>query len=244
MSRIARVWTAVVLLALAGCGAATVALDDAPSDDKRPSAAIGAGAPSSSAGLASLRSASNSRDSTASALRRRRSQTALTSLDGKAALGVARRTLPDLVSREGFRARRPQKDMRLVRIIGTYESQVVTDEGEKLLAQSTTPLRARRPDGSFAPVDMTLKRTATGDFAPRNAAAPVTLGQTADRGARLAGAKVTIAPADARAVSGVPSAGSVFYPNIYGTQKDTDFISTPSEAGGAQVQWVLALAAR
>lgn len=75
--------------------------------------------------------------------------------------------------------------MRLLKLKGRFESQVVTEKGKRLLAKSTSALAVKDADGKLTPVDMTLTRTAAGDFAPRNSVAPVTLGSRADEGLHL-----------------------------------------------------------
>lgn len=211
---------AVLAAAAAAAGGGVVALDGedpTAAGAQRISAAVGSGAPAAAKQLKALQRSAAPKTTGAVAKRERHNRRVVGTLRGlnrTAALNVARRVFPDLVNQKGFRARRPQKDMRLLRLTGTFESQVVTDEGAHLLAKSTVPLRARRPDGSFTPVDMTLERTAAGDYAPRDVVAPVTLGSTADEGVHLRGADVTTAPARARAVTGVRNADTVFYPNV------------------------------
>lgn len=244
MSRIARVLTAAVLVA----GAATtgvVALDD-PQEQTRakPAASIGAGSVQPDREQLKALSSSASAKTRKAAIRgRERSATARSAhrdLSGPQALSVARDAFPELVDTKAFRAVRPQKDTRLIKLNNVFEAQVVTGKGQRLQAKSTAPLAVRDRDGKLSPVDMTLERTAAGDFAPRNAPATATLGSTADEGIHLQDADVTVAPAGARAATGVRSADNVFYPNIYGADKDTDLVTEPSDDTiGAQVHWVL-----
>ena len=46
-----------------------------------------------------------------------------------------------------------------------------TKTGRRVLLQSTLPLQAKRPDGSFAPVDLSLESVA-GGVGPTNSSAP------------------------------------------------------------------------
>jgi hypothetical protein len=72
-----------------------------------------------------------------------------------------------------FDGARPAPGVRVVDQRGDGVALVEdTQTGRRSLLMSTLPLQAKRPDGAFAPVNLSLENTAAGSVGPKNSRAP------------------------------------------------------------------------
>lgn len=104
---------------------------------------------------------------------RTRSQTAYRGLGGDEALALGREMFSEQLTGRLFDGARPAPGVRVVDQRGDGAALVEdTQTGRRSLLMSTLPLQAKRPDGAFAPVDLSLENSAAGSVGPKNSRAP------------------------------------------------------------------------
>lgn len=138
----------------------------------RPSAAISSTDRDFENGARRDRARSHRLSSQDARAQRTRSRTAHRGLGRDEALALARKAFPEQLTGRLFDGARPAPGTRVVDQRGGGAALVAdTKTGRRALLMSTLPLQAKRPDGTFAPVDMSLQRAA-GAVGPKNSLAP------------------------------------------------------------------------
>jgi hypothetical protein len=150
------------------------------------------------------------------------------------ALALGRRFFPEAFSMPLFDARRLAADVDVIGYRGTHTAIAKASDGRRLLLQSTLPLQTKTPIGELAPVDLSLRESAT-TFTTANSPAGVQISEDADKGAELLSKGVAFAPATTNGAAGVQTEGRVFYSQ---TQTDTDFVVAPLPSG-VEFSWLL-----
>jgi len=109
------------------------------------------------------------------------------------AIALGRRFFPEGFSTPLFDGEQMAPGLDLVGYRGTDTAIAKKPDGTKLLLQSTLPLRARSANGVLAPVDLSLRQSAT-TFTTANSSADLQISQDADKGAALLSADLAFAP--------------------------------------------------
>ena len=138
-----------------------------------PSAAISSADPDFAGGESRDRARRERLASEDARAQRTRSRTAHVGLGRDAALALARQTFPEQLTGQLFDGARPGAGVRVVDQRGGGAALVQdTQTGVRSLLMSTLPLQAKRPDGAFAPIDLSLE-SAAGGVGPKNFAGAV-----------------------------------------------------------------------
>lgn len=184
-----------------------------------------------------LKAAAEDRDrdnSRAAEAEREQSRHRWAGLSASESLAIGRRIFPEAFAFALFDGENPAPGLEIVDYQTRTTALAETQDGERLLVQSSVPLRAQTANGQMAPVDLSL-RESTNTFTTANSNADIQIGKDIEDGASLPSKDVTITPVAARNADGQQSDGRVFYPAV---DTDTDYVVVPQPHGG-EVGWLL-----
>lgn len=186
---------------------------------------------------AGLKVAAEDRDrdnSAAAEAERKQSRQRWAGLSSSESLALGRRIFPEAFAFALFDGENPAPGLEIVDYQTSTTALAETEDGERLLVQSSVPLRAQTANGQMAPVDLSL-RESSDTFTTANSNADIQIGKDIEDGASLPSKDVTITPLSARNADGQQSGGRVFYPAV---DTDTDYVVVPQPHGG-EVGWLL-----
>jgi RHS repeat-associated protein len=165
---------------------------------------------------------------------RARSRTQYEGLKAPEAILLAERTF--MIQRPGWRGPTAgEPGARVERYVGEDGAQEVLPSGERVLAQSTVPLRSAVGSGELEPLSLSLEEE--GDsFKPANPLLPVLISKQAAGGISFPYG-VSVAPVQAAATEGTRVVGDRVV--FGGTAKDTSFMVEPVAGGGVEASWQL-----
>lgn len=184
-----------------------------------------------------LKTAADDRDrdnSPAAAAEREQSRRRYADLSAAESLALGRRSFPEAFAIDLFDGENPAPGLQIVDYTSRTTAIAEGEDGERLLVQSTAPLRAETANGQMAPVDLKL-RESTDTFTTTNSNADIQISKNVEDGASLLAKDVTIKPVVARNADGQKTDGRVYFPSV---DIDTDYIVVPAPHGG-EVGWLL-----
>jgi hypothetical protein len=186
------------------------------------------------AGLDQQKRQEASRKSPAAKAERDASRTRSIGLSAGQSRALGRRTFPEAFMSDLFDGALPGPGLKIVQYRGGGVGVAETSSGERLLVQSSAPLRAAGPNGEMAPVDLSL-RESTDAFSTTNSNADLRISKNPGDGTEVLGRDLTVAlDTDARS-PGTAADGRVFYADV---DTDTDFVVAPLPDGG-EFSWLL-----
>jgi hypothetical protein len=158
---------------------------------------------------------------------RLQSRSAFAGLGRDAALALATRVHPEVVSHTPWTALRGRAGSG-VRYLSAHAAVLPERDGQPGgVLESTWPLRTRGGTGDEVPVDLTL-RDVGGAFEPAAPLTPLSIPERLDRSIRLSGLGLGIRPGGDQSVTGTPAGNGVFYSNL---AADTDLHVAPRPDG-------------
>lgn len=164
--------------------------------------------------------------------RRRESRTAYRGRGAVEAAAVARRHFRGLVEGPPFEPLALESGEKIHRYRGEFGAVVETDDGRRLLAESSWPIRSTVGSGELAPVDLRLAADPSG-FTPRNPLVRTHVARAAGAAVSFPdhGVAVGFRPPGPEASSGdsaIQVDNNAFYGNV---AVDTDLLVTPTPSG-------------
>jgi hypothetical protein len=175
-----------------------------------------------------------SRKSPAAKAERQASRTRWLGLSAGQSRALGRRTFPETFASDLFDGELPGPGLKIVQYRGGGVGVAETSSGERLLVQSSAPLRAPAPNGAMAPVDLSLRESAD-VFSTTNSNADLRISKNPVDGTELLGSDITIALDTNKRATGTAADGRVFYADV---DIDTDYVVAPLPNGG-EFSWLL-----
>ncbi len=186
------------------------------------------------AGLDQKRQQEADRKSPAAKALREASRRASVGLSPGLSRALGARTFPEAFAGDLFDGERPGPGLKIVQHRGVGVAVAEASSGERLLVQSSAPLRARAPDGEMAAVDLSLRESG-GAFSTANSNVGLRISKNPTDGTELLGRDLTVALETDQPSTGTASDGRVFYADV---DTDSDYVVSPLPDGG-EFSWLL-----
>ncbi len=155
-------------------------------------------------------------------------------LSAAESLALGRRIFPEAFAIDLFDGENPAPGLEIVDYTSRTTGIAEAADGERLLVQSSAPLRAETTNGQMAPVDLALRESSE-TFTTANSNADIQISKDVEDGVSLPSRDVTITPVTARTARGQQTDGRVVYPAV---DPDTDYVVVPQPHGG-EIGWLL-----
>jgi hypothetical protein len=165
---------------------------------------------------------------------RRQSRTSFAGLGTSAAVTLARKTFPDVLTAPGAVPLRDGQQADHYLDAHTARIRGGGPDGDNALVTSDRPLATKDAAGDLVPVDISLTGDASSGWAPKNALEPYRIGASSSTGVAFTQEGLGVRP-DGASVDGAVQDSTIFYPN---TQTDTDTLLKPLD-DGVEVYWQL-----
>lgn len=163
-----------------------------------------------------------------SATARRASGKSYRGLSPTAAVTVARRAHPELLTAPLWKPLALRRGERVRSYVTDHVARIGPPHGRGAVVESALPLRVRDARGRKRPVDLTLRETST-SFVASNPLATMRIARTVGGGVELPDVRMRVTPLGTRsATPGRVVEGRAVFPNAY---TDTDIVDAPAPSG-------------